>query len=600
MASRSGGPAMAATALIGAPLTMNAIAGPEPSAMSRLSDAIACCMRASPVNAIDSMSRPLFAKKPLRMPMSSGTNENASGTALPTRSGSAARAPVTSNEPPASNSIAATKERNSAFIGILVSRVSRKCPLEQPLGVAGEDLAPIAVRDVEPLDDVNRRRDRTERRVGCEHHVVGAEEFEPAAHRVDAAAEQRGIAVEVVQVVEMGPLQRRQDLRIVLVAGARAQHLEARPDAAVVKGDHPAEMMGDDLEPRIAVEQAAKHHAHHRHRGVVGPAEAPPHLEPRLRLLGIIRHARRARRVQPDRQIELRHGRENRLENFFVERPARHAGEDLDAAGAELADRAPRLRDRAVHVRHRERGDEGRQALGMARGELGHGVVADAREVEPDLAGGEILDRRIRQRDDLAVIAELVHLAEALVEIEQLFDAAQPRGDVAEPRRDAVHLLEELVGKDVTVDIDDRVAWHRRSPLAQRESSCPRKRASSKHACGNRAWRCITQRPGATGSPAFAGDDGRVVIACSVSQNFVRSGPFNPSIARASFGVATWKPSSSIRRRALPTCSALLLASWPRPMNKLSSRPTRTFPPIITAWVANSIWKRPAPSTDHE
>jgi hypothetical protein len=101
----------------------------------------------------------------------------------------------------------------------------------------------------------------------------------------------------------------------------------------------------------------------------------------------------------------------------------------------------------------------------MARGKLGHGVVADAREVQPDLAGGKVLDRRVRQRDDLAVVAELVHLAEALVEIEQLFDAAQPRGDVAEARRDAVHLLEELVGEDVTVDIDDRVAGHQ-TPLA--------------------------------------------------------------------------------------------------------------------------------------
>src|SRR5262245_26807346 len=209
MASKSGGPAMAATALIGAPLTMNAIAGPEPSAMSRLSDAIACCMRASPVKAIASMSRPLFANKPLRMPMSSGTNENASGTALPIRSLSVALAPATSNELLASQSSAAIKERNGAFIGMARLRLSGKYPLEQPLRISGEDLAPVAVRDVEPLDDVDGRRDRAERRIGREHHVVGAEEFKPAAHRVDAAAEQRGVAVEIVQVVEMRPLERR-------------------------------------------------------------------------------------------------------------------------------------------------------------------------------------------------------------------------------------------------------------------------------------------------------------------------------------------------------------------------------------------------------
>ena len=80
--------------------------------------------------------------------------------------------------------------------------------------------------------------------------------------------------------------------------------------------------------------------------------------------------------------------------------------------------------------------------------------------LEADLAGGEILDRRIRQRDDLAIVAELVHLAEALVEIEQLFDAAQPRPDIAEPRRNAVHLLEERVREDVAVDVDDRLSCH--------------------------------------------------------------------------------------------------------------------------------------------
>src|SRR5262249_13120192 len=178
MASRSGGPAMAATALIGAPLTMNAIAGPEPSATSRLSDAIACCMRASPVKAIDSMSRPLFANRPLRMPMSSGTNENASGTALPTRSGSAARAGDAKNKAlAASNSIAAIKERNSTFIGMARRRILRKFPVEQPLRHSGRDLAPIAVRDVEPLDDVDRRRDPAERRIGREPHLPPPHHF---------------------------------------------------------------------------------------------------------------------------------------------------------------------------------------------------------------------------------------------------------------------------------------------------------------------------------------------------------------------------------------------------------------------------------------
>ncbi len=168
--------------------------------------------------------------------------------------------------------------------------------------------------------------------------------------------------------------------------------------------------------------------------------------------------------MQPDRQIELRHGRENRLEGGFVERPAGDVGEDLDAAGAELLHRAPRLRDRALHVGHRHRGDEGREsARDGARTSSAMASLPMRARFRPDLAGGKVLDRRVRQRDDLAVIAELVHLAEALVEIEQLFHAPQPRRDVAQPRRDAIHLLEELVGEDVAVDVDDRLVGHRSS-----------------------------------------------------------------------------------------------------------------------------------------
>src|SRR5580700_2707173 len=99
MAKSSGGPAMAATPLIGEPLTMKAKAGPEPSAMSMESDAIACCSLASPAKAEPSTSRPFSLKKPLRMPMSSGVNENASGTALPTRKVSAACAGMAMSAP---------------------------------------------------------------------------------------------------------------------------------------------------------------------------------------------------------------------------------------------------------------------------------------------------------------------------------------------------------------------------------------------------------------------------------------------------------------------------------------------------------------------
>ncbi len=85
----SGGPAMAAMPFTGEPLTMKASPGPEPSAMSMPSAAIACCRRASPPKFAISMSRPCRLKMPVRTPMSSGTKENASRPALPTRSRSA-------------------------------------------------------------------------------------------------------------------------------------------------------------------------------------------------------------------------------------------------------------------------------------------------------------------------------------------------------------------------------------------------------------------------------------------------------------------------------------------------------------------------------
>ncbi len=101
--------------------------------------------------------------------------------------------------------------------------------------------------------------------------------------------------------------------------------------------------------------------------------------------------------MQPDRKVELRHGGEDRLEGRIVERPACHAGENLHTAGAEFLHRAPGLFDRTVNVRHRQRGDECRKSLGMARTQLGHGIVADPRQFEADIAGRKVLDRRVRQ-----------------------------------------------------------------------------------------------------------------------------------------------------------------------------------------------------------
>src|SRR5262249_55837040 len=66
--------------------------------------------------------------------------------------------------------------------------------------------------------------------------------------------------------------------------------------------------------------------------------------------------------------------------------------------------------------------------------------------------------------------------------------------------------------------------------------------------------------------------------------------PLVSSILRASSGLALGKESSPRMRRILATGSALDGASSPRPRYKLSSRPTRTLPPIMAPNVTNGIW----------
>ena len=84
---------MAATPLIGAPLAMNAMAGPgaEQDVDASRRPPPAACGRRRRTRSTRSPAR-AWRRCPVRMPMSTGTNENASGTALPTRSFSAARA----------------------------------------------------------------------------------------------------------------------------------------------------------------------------------------------------------------------------------------------------------------------------------------------------------------------------------------------------------------------------------------------------------------------------------------------------------------------------------------------------------------------------
>ena len=105
--------------------------------------------------------------------------------------------------------------------------------------------------------------------------------------------------------------------------------------------------------------------------------------------------------------------------------------------------------------------------FGMLGDKFGHRVVGDLREIVRHLALGDVLERRIGQRDDLpVVVADLVHVLEAQVEVEQLAHAAQPLAHVAELGRAALQLLEKPLREDVGVDVDDHdgppgVRWRR-------------------------------------------------------------------------------------------------------------------------------------------
>src|SRR5512144_1956216 len=82
-------------------------------------------------------------------------------------------------------------------------------------------------------------------------------------------------------------------------------------------------------------------------------------------------------------------------------------------------------------------------------------VIGDACEVEADIGRRDVLDRGIRQRDDLAVVAEFVHFLEAGIKVEQLGHAAQPFSDIFEVWCGLGHFPEKAVRIDVTIDVDN-------------------------------------------------------------------------------------------------------------------------------------------------
>src|SRR5579883_162919 len=79
----------------------------------------------------------------------------------------------------------------------------------------------------------------------------------------------------------------------------------------------------------------------------------------------------------------------------------------------------------------------------------------------------------------------------------------------------------------------------------------------------------------------------------------VAPAPDIPSSCRASAGVATVSPRISITLAAFSTSAALLGASLPRSRYRLSSSPTRTWPPSNTACATIGNWCSEIPNANH-
>ena len=92
----------------------------------------------------------------------------------------------------------------------------------------------------------------------------------------------------------------------------------------------------------------------------------------------------------------------------------------------------------------------------MLAAQFAHRVVCDAGEVQADMRRSNVLDGRIRQRNDLPIIAKLVHFPKPRIKIEKLGDAPQSLPDIFQIWRHFRHFLEITIGKDVAINIDDR------------------------------------------------------------------------------------------------------------------------------------------------
>ena len=93
------------------------------------------------------------------------------------------------------------------------------------------------------------------------------------------------------------------------------------------------------------------------------------------------------------------------------------SGVELDAEGAEVAERAVDLLQRGIHVVEREGGGEAHEAVRIPAHQLGHLVVGPPRELRGDLRRADLLQRRNGQDEHLGVVGVCLHPPQAGVEV---------------------------------------------------------------------------------------------------------------------------------------------------------------------------------------
>ena len=264
--------------------------------------------------------------------------------------------------------------------------------------------------------------------------------------------EHGGVGVErMLEIIERAFFQPLEHEAEVFVRGARAELIVARAEASFQHRHDAAEMMGDDLQVRILVHDARIDQPHHRRAGLVGPAERPPDFVFRFRLGQIIGGIRRARRMQPDRLVELVHGGEERLEGRVVERLAGDVGVDLHAKRAVL-DGTLAFAHAGIGGADRRLRHPAGKMIGIFGADVGKSVVHHLGHVLDLGAFGEEFERRHRVGEDLRVVLEPIDDLLAQVEI---VDAGNVAHALADVRIAAVHQLgEKFLRNEMGIGVD--------------------------------------------------------------------------------------------------------------------------------------------------